>query len=171
MTATQIFLIFLKNELADGEYQFFMHHLYNHGNTFYKNRKHNRILFHDTFVEDYLARNNRPLYGFIKRLFVLAPNLKHLAYKNPRYRKVKLDWITNHDLSKTFHDRRGIVRHVQFQAKNHMGLYVNYYNKKWHEFLDKWIDKDTIPNVRKWFKKDKKFEFNIRKITEIYECD
>ena len=36
-------------------------------------------------------------------------------------------------------------------------------------YLDR-KEKENYPKIMEQAKKDKKFEFNIRKITEIYEC-
>ena len=171
MTATQIFTRFLKEELTCGEYQFFMHYMLYHGNKYFKNRKFNRKLFHDTFVEDYLSRNNRPLYGFMKRLFILAPNTKRMYFKNPRTRTLKMEWMESHDLTKRYKSKNGAIRRNRFKDRYIVGMYINYYNKKWHDFLEKWVDSDTSPSVREWFGKGKKLEFNFKSICEVYDCN
>lgn len=168
MTATQIFTRFLKEELTCGEYQFFMRYMLNHGNKYFKNRKFNRKLFHDTFVEDYLSRNNRPLYGFMKRLFILSPNIKRMYFRNPRTKILKKEWIETHDLTKHYRTKYGTVNKNHFKERYIVGMYVNYYNKKWHDFLEKVIDKENSSSVNEWFRKGKKLEFKFKSIDEIY---
>ena len=48
------------------------------GNKYFRKRR----LYKNTFVEDYLSRNNRALNNFMTRLFILAPNLKDKLYNS-----------------------------------------------------------------------------------------
>jgi len=167
MTATQVYLRFLKEELTLGEYQFFMHFMHNHGNRYFRNHKFDRKLFHETFVEDYLSRNKRPLCSFMKRMFILAPNLKYFMFKNPRFRMLVDDWNNSHDTTKKYRTKWGRVKANRFEYKYLKGMYVNYYNRKWYAFLTKWINKETSSSMYEWFGKDKKLEFNLKSILEV----
>lgn len=167
MTATQIYLRFLKEELTMREYQFFMHFMYNHGNRYFRNRMFDRKLFHETFVEDYLSRNNRPLCSFMKRMFILAPNLKRRMRMNPRHTMIVREWKTTHDLTKKYKTKWGRVQQNRFKFEYLTGMYVNYYNRKWYAFLEKWVDKETSPSIYEWFRKDKKLEFNLKSVLDV----
>ena len=146
MTATEVFLRFLKEELECDEFLFFMHYLHKHGNKYFHNTKFKRKLFHETFVEDYLSRNNRSLFGFMKRLFILAPNLKRMCHENKRYDKLKVDW-------KLERVKRGTEKRVRFYEPYHIAMYVMYYNRKWQKFLKENIDKEKSYSIHKPFKK------------------
>jgi len=146
MTATEVFLRFLKEELEYDEFLFFMHYLHDHGNGYFYNRKYKRKLFSKTFVEDYLSRNNRSLFCFMKRLFILAPNLKRYCSENKRYNKLKVDWILERR-------KRGTEKRVFFCEKYHVAMYVMYYNRKWQNFLKGKIDKKNSYSIYKHFRK------------------
>ena len=83
MTATQVFLLFLKKECSVNEYIFFMHHLS-------RRRRGGKVkpVLRKGFVEDYLCRTHRTFGGFMARVFVLCPNLLRYGMDNPRYRKI-----------------------------------------------------------------------------------
>ena len=82
MTATQVFLLFLKKNCILEEYLFFRNTIMNNnGNRYFRKRR----LYKNTFVEDYLSRNNRTLSNFMTRMFILAPNLKTNMHENPMY--------------------------------------------------------------------------------------
>lgn len=55
------------------------------GNKYFRKRR----LYKNTFVEDYLSRNNRTLSNFMTRMFILAPNLIDKMHENPRYDMLK----------------------------------------------------------------------------------
>ena len=94
MTATQVFLMFLKKCLTHEEYMFFRNTImYDNGNKYFKKRR----LYKNDFVEGYLSRNNRALNNFMTRLFILAPNLKKKFYKNPRYKLIEDTWRSEHE--------------------------------------------------------------------------
>ena len=85
MTATQVFLLFLKKKCSRGEYFFFRDIImHNRGNKYFKKRP----LFKEDFVERYLSNNGRTLYGFMTRIFILVPNLVRLYHKNPIYKEL-----------------------------------------------------------------------------------
>lgn len=72
ITATQVFIIFLKKECTNVEYFYFKNIiLHDTGNKYFRRRR----LWKDNLVESYLSNNGRTLQGFMKRLFILAPNL------------------------------------------------------------------------------------------------
>lgn len=58
------------------------------GNKYFRKRR----LYKNTFVEDYLSRNNRTLSNFMTRMFILAPNLINKMHENPRYDMLKKEW-------------------------------------------------------------------------------
>jgi hypothetical protein len=94
MTATQVFLMFLKKCLTHEEYMFFRNTImYDNGNKYFRKRR----LYKNDFVEGYLSRNNRTLSNFMTRLFILAPNLKNKLYKNPRYKLIRATWRSEHE--------------------------------------------------------------------------
>ena len=94
MTATQVFLLFLKKNCILQEYLFFRNIIMNdNGNRFFRKRR----LYKNTFVEDYLSRNNRTLSNFMTRMFILAPNLKNQKWKNPRYYIIRNGWKIEHE--------------------------------------------------------------------------
>ena len=83
MTATEVFLLFLKKDLSMNEYLFFMYHLS-------RRRRGGKVkpVLGKGFVEDYLSRTNRTLGGFMTRLFVLCPNLLRYGADNPTYKRI-----------------------------------------------------------------------------------
>ena len=94
MTATQVFLLFLKKNCILEEYLFFRNTIMNNnGNRYFRKRR----LYKNTFVEDYLSRNNRTLSNFMTRMFILAPNLKNQMWNNPRYYIIRNGWKAEHE--------------------------------------------------------------------------
>lgn len=137
MTATQVFLTFLRETCTFQEYMFFSNIIgKNNGNRYFKNRP----LFKKDFVEGYLSRNNRHLRGFMTRLFILAPNLVKCKHLNPRWVKYRNSFPTRqHKLS---------------------GMYVNMYKWRWHS----WLDKRVIVTDKKLespFKKGEAYDFKL----------
>ena len=123
MTATQVFLLFLKKKCTLEEYIFFEDIIvHNNGYKYFKKRK----LFKSTFVEDYLTRNNRALNNFMIRLFILAPNLVKKRSENPRYHWLRKLWETTHK--------------TRWKSYMSSGCYVEYYRKLWNSFLREYID-------------------------------
>lgn len=157
MTATQVFLMFLKKRCTRREYFFFMEILSNnHGNKFFKNRR----LFTNTFVEDYLSRNNRALNNFMIRLFVLAPNLKYKSTNN-----VRLGILRNEFNARRARRRRETMNDVanreeRFPLFFGIGMYVTYYRREWNRFL-----RECIVSEKKFgspFKKGESYDFKLR---------
>lgn len=167
MTATQVFLLFLKKNCIREEYLFFRNTiLYDNGNKFFKKRK----LYKNTFVEDYLSRNNRALNNFMTRLFILAPNLKDRRFGNPRYFIISDTWIKEHG-NKTYEklvkNGKGevifttpkITRWNDFKG---VGMYVVYYRRLWNKFLKEYID-DSEKKINSPFKKGECYNFKLKK--------
>lgn len=89
MTATQVLFLFLKECCTIDEMRFFKYTiLKDNGNKYFRKRP----LYTPTFVEDYLARNERALNNYMTRLFILAPNLKKNRHKNPRWMRIANDF-------------------------------------------------------------------------------
>jgi hypothetical protein len=132
MTATQVFLLFLKDNCTIDELRFFKWAIMKQtGNRYFRKRP----LFKPTFVEDYLSRNNRALNNFMTRLFILAPNIKHFRDNNPRWRIIKNDFNKRHE-GKEYTTKiidwngndTGLTRKVRVMFRPYQcGMYVNYY--------------------------------------------
>ena len=147
MTATQVFLRFLRETCTVQEYLFFGRTIsQNHGNRYFKNRP----LFKRDFVEGYLSRNNRHLRGFMTRLFILAPNLKNTAHLNPRWKEIV--------------EREKRYRGYRFNAVRCKGAYVNYYRHRWHWFLENRLEKGDKP-ICSPFKKGETYSFQLKNNT------
>lgn len=137
MTATQVFLTFLRETCTFQEYLFFSNIIgKDNGNKYFRTRP----LFKPDFVEGYLSRNNRHLRGFMTRLFVLAPNLVKYKHLNPR-------WVKYHKM---------------FGGRPHKlsGMYVNMYRWRWHS----WLNKRVIVTDKKLespFKKGEMYDFQL----------
>ena len=165
MTATQVLFLFLKECCTIDEMRFFKHVIMkDNGNKYFRKRP----LFTPTFVEDYLARNNRCLNNYMTRLFILAPNLKNLRYKNPRMSYIARDFNTrNRGKSRTvkikdwFGVYTGEVRQypVTFNPSR-CGMYVNYYRRKWNQFLKENIESDK--KINSPFKKGESYDFKLK---------
>ena len=167
MTATQVFLMFLKKCLTHEEYMFFRNIImYDNGNKYFRKRR----LYKNDFVEGYLSRNNRALNNFMTRLFILAPNLKKYFYKNPRYKLIKDTWRSEHegkeytkeiksaDTGEVLFTRRRIVVWRECQGT---GMYVNYYKHLWNKFLREYID-DSEKKINSPFKKGESYKFKLK---------
>jgi len=100
-------------------------------------------LFKPDFVEGYLSRNNRPLAGFMSRIFVLAPNLTKRTDLNPRWAWLRKNW------------RSGRGR--QMRSK---GAYVLYYKRNWRYWLEKRIEV-TDKKLCSPFKKGETYDFKL----------
>ena len=139
MTATQLFLQFLRENCTLGEYLFFREIIsHNPGNRYFKTRP----LFKKDFVEGYLSRNNRQLRSFVTRLFILAPNLVKRRISNPR-------WQMLYDRYKDEEDVERYWRHwwIGVMNKSGTGVYIMYYRSLWYKFLEERVD---------WSKSNKK---------------
>lgn len=144
MTATQLFLRFLKDTCTAKEYLFFKRIiLNNNGNKYFRKRP----LFKHDFVEGYLSRNNRNLSNFMTRLFILAPNLIELRRDNPRWSSIKQEWKNRSE--RPFNGYRG------------RGLYHDYYRKTWRKWLKENIEKGE-KSIYSPFKKGEKYEFKLK---------
>lgn len=147
MTATQVFLMFLKERCTLKEYLFFKHTITkNHGNKFFRKRK----LYHDDFVEKYLSRNNRALNNFMTRMFILAPNLCHNKARNPRW-KMLVDEYNKKQIE------LGSAKRFLWGLN---GMYVNYYRREWNKFLREHIESDKKFNSP--FKKKEEYSFRYK---------
>jgi len=136
MTATQVFLTFLRETCTFQEYMFFGNIIgKNNGNKYFKTRP----LFKPDFVEGYLSRNNRHLRGFMTRLFILAPNLVKCKSLNPRWRD--------------YYRRNRRIRCVN-------GAYVNMYRWRWHNWLDNRVVV-TNKKLQSPFKKGETYDFKL----------
>ena len=166
MTATQVFLAFLKKECSLKEYMFFKHIITEyHGNRYFKNRK----IYKNTFVEDYLSRNNRALNNFMTRLFILAPNLVGCRKDNSRFYRLVDDWRKAHEGKEyykefTWHDgtKSSVPFKVRFNYGKSSGLYVQLYKRKWNKFLREYID-DSEKKISSPFKKGEAYSFKWKK--------
>lgn len=128
MTATEVFVKFLKTELSSDEYLFFMHHLS-------RRRRNGRAkpFLRKGCVEEYLSSTRRTLGGFMTRLFVLCPNLIRCGMDNPKYEKVYNDVKRRYIYSLNNEtDEYYFKQHVNSK-------YVSIYRMKWHNFLDNHI--------------------------------
>lgn len=131
MTATQVFMLFLKKELPINEYLFFMHHLS-------RRRKGGKVkpVLEKEFVEKYLCRANRTLGGFMTRLFVLCPNLLRYGMNNPTYNK-----IYNGLKPRYFRWQQNEIDAYYFN-KHVNSTCISVYRSKWHRFLEEHIKSD-----------------------------
>ncbi len=137
MTATQVFLTFLRETCTLQEYLFFSYIIgKDNGNRYFRTRP----LFKPDFVEGYLSRNNRHLRGFMTRLFILAPNLVKCKRLNPR-------WVKYH---KTFGGRPWKLS----------GMYVNMYRWRWYDWLDRRVI-ITNKKLQSPFKKGETYDFQL----------
>jgi len=165
MTATQVLFLFLKEECTIKEMRFLKWCIMkNPENRYFRKRP----LFKPTFVEDYLSRNNRCLNNFMTRLFILAPSIKKYRNHNPRWIAIGTDYTKrNHGkhVRKKVYDWYGteigetyllpcVFR--EFQC----GMYVNYYRRKWNEFLNTKIESEKKFNSP--FKKGESYDFRLK---------
>ena len=163
MTATQVFFLFLKEECTIDELRFFKWAIMKEcGNKYFRKRP----LFKPTFVEDYLSRNNRTLSNFMIRLFILAPNLKHFRYRNPRWEAIKDDFRVRNEgktikKKETNWNGETIEVRVPCQFRPYCcGMYINYYRRKWNKFLNEKIESDKKFNSP--FKKGESYDFKLK---------
>lgn len=164
MTATQLFFLFLKEECTIDEMRFFKWAVMkNPDNKYFRKRP----LFKPTFVEDYLSRNNRALNNFMTRLFILAPSLKNARHRNPRWKMIKNDFIQRNEgkvikyKEKSWIDDSIVWRERPCYFKNfNCGMYVNYYRRKWNQFLNEKIESDKKFNSP--FKKGESYDFKLK---------
>ena len=165
MTATQVLFLFLKEECTIDEMRFFKDCIMkNPDNKYFRKRP----LFKPTFVEDYLSRNSRCLNNFMTRLFILAPSIIRLRSLNPRWLAIQVDYNRR---NKGKYVRRKIYNWYGTETgETHLspcvfrcfqsGMYVNYYRRKWNEFLNKRIESDKKFNSP--FKKGESYNFRLK---------
>ena len=131
MTATQVFMLFLKKELSVNEYIFFMYHLS-------RRRRGGKIrpVLGKGFVEEYLCRTRRTLGGFMTRVFVLCPNLLRYGENNPTYmqiyKAIRPCYFGWHVIPRK-EDEYFFKAHVNSKC-------VSIYRYKWRWFLEKHIE-------------------------------
>ena len=167
MTATQVFLMFLKKCLIHEEYMFFRNTImYDNGNRYFRKRR----LYKNDFVEGYLSRNNKTLSNFMTRLFILAPNLTKKCLKNPRYKLIRDTWRSEHEGKEyTKEIKSSITGRVVLSKKIKVvwrecqgtGMYVNYYKHLWNKFLREYID-DSEKKINSPFKKGESYKFKLK---------
>jgi hypothetical protein len=170
MTATQVFMLFLKDTCTIDELRFFKQIIMKDcGNKYFMKRP----LFTPTFVEDYLARNNRALNNFMTRLFILAPNLEKLKFTNPRWHYIRREFgirnkgkeytarIYNWDGSPTGYFKKKLVVFHPFRS----GMYVNYYRRAWNKFLRENIESEKKFNSP--FKNGESYDFKLKTKDDI----
>lgn len=152
MTATQVFMLFLKKELSVNEYLFFMHHLS-------RRRRGGKVrpVLGKGFVEGYLCRTRRTLGGFMTRVFVLCPNLLRYGADNPTYKKIYSDikhryfgWNAN----PREEDEYFFKAHVNSKC-------VSIYRDKWHVFLEKHITSEKKFNSA--YKEGETYSYEYKK--------
>lgn len=165
MTATQVLMLFLKDNCTIDELRFFKNTIMkNHGNKYFKKRP----LYTQTFVEDYLSRNGRALNNYMTRLFILAPNLKHNRFKNPRWRIIAQDFNKRHEgqyRTVKIKDWYGKPTGDEYPSPitfrtYQSGMYVNYYRRLWNKFLKENIESDKKFNSP--FKKGEHYDFKLK---------
>lgn len=167
MTATQVFLRFLKQCLMHEEYMFFRNTImYDNGNKYFRKRR----LYKNDFVEGYLSRNHRALDNFMTRIFILAPNLKNKNYKNPRLNMIRTAWKAEHEgktyeikIKKAYTEEVLFTRQrtVQWDCYKGTGMYIEYYKRLWNKFLKEHID-DSEKSIHSPFKKGETYEFKVK---------
>lgn len=163
MTATQVFFLFLKEECLIDEMRFFKWAVMKEcGNKYFRKRP----LFKPTFVEDYLSRNNRTLSNFMTRLFILAPNLNNFRHRNPRLRIIANEFNKRNE-GKIIKRKRKcwdggtiVVEEICLYQPYRSGMYVNYYRRKWNQFLNDKIESDKKFNSP--FKKGENYDFKLK---------
>lgn len=121
MTATDVFLKFLKTELSMDEYLFFMHHL----SSKRRNGKVRPVLKRGC-VEEYLSSTGRTLGGFMTRLFVLCPGLIRGGMDNPIYVKI------HDEIFRKYYYRDGEEYYFNLHINS---KYVSIYRTRWRNFL------------------------------------
>lgn len=127
-----------------------------------------RPLFKPTFVEDYLSNNARALNNFMTRLFILAPSLTNYRHHNPRWKIIKNEYnkrnegksllVKLKDLegNETLHTYRKPCVFRNYDS----GMYVEYYRRKWNEFLNNKVISEKKFNSP--FKKGESYEFKLK---------
>ena len=165
MTATQVLFLFLKECCTIDEMRFFKKViLKDNGNKYFRKRP----LYTPTFVEDYLARNERALNNYMTRLFILAPNLKKKRDKNPRWMWMANDYKDKNEgkvrkfrIKDLFGNYTGEVKDyvVTFQYYK-AGMYINYYKRKLNHFLRERIESEKKFNSP--FKKGEYYVFKLK---------
>lgn len=124
MTATEVFVKFLKTELPPQEYLFFMYHLSRKR----RNGKCKPVL-RKGYVEEYLSSKRRTLGGFMTRLFVICPSLVRYGHNNPLY------VILEKQIQKKYHYHLNIPEDEYFFNQHVHSKYVSLYRSKWRDFL------------------------------------
>lgn len=165
MTATQVLFLFLKEECTIDEMRFFKWCIMeNPENKYFRKRP----LFKPTFVEDYLSRNNRCLNNFMTRLFILAPSISEHRNRNPRWVAIQKSYAKRNNgkfIRRKIRDWEGNETGESYLVpcifrRFQCGMYVNYYRRKWNEFLNKRIESEKKFNSP--FKKGESYEFRLK---------
>ena len=128
MTATEVFIKFLKTELTSEEYIFFMYHLSRR-----RRCGHAKPFLAKGCVEEYLSNTRRTLGGFMTRLFVLCPNLIRYGMNNPTYEMV------NKNVLRRFIYSLSNETDAYYFRQHVNSKYVSIYRTKWRNFLDSHI--------------------------------
>jgi hypothetical protein len=96
------------------------------------------------------------------RLFILAPNLTLKRYENPRWKFIKNDFNKRNEGKRylaEYIEHEPFYRPCIFKSWN-SGMYVNYYRRKWNQFL-----KENIESNKKFnspFRKGENYKFNFK---------
>lgn len=151
MTATQVFILFLRKELSPREYIFFMHHLS-------RRRRGGKVkpMLGKGFVEDYLYRTHRTLGGFMTRVFTICPSLLIGGEDNPTYKRIYdriiLDYASKYTIP-TEEDKYYLKRYANAEC-------VCIYRSRWHDFLHKHIESEKKFNSP--FKKGETYDLKLK---------
>lgn len=155
MTATQVFMSFLKETLSLRSYAHVKYvMMFDSGNKFFRKRP----LYRDNFVEDYLSRNHRNLYRFMTRFFILAPNALPVGAEH----NIDMPYFP------FFRDK------VNNQWNKHSvnGLAVKNFRFLWHTFLVKFVESDKSfhsPFIKEEIKGIEYRFKNLDKLSEYQE--
>lgn len=152
MTATQVFMRFLKETFDRKSYQHILFTIkHNSGNKYFSKRP----LYRDNFVEGYCSRNHRNLYCFMTRFCCLAPNVLPIGKS----------YIIDAPYFPFFHDNA--KRHWLIQSVN--GLAVKNFRFLWHTFLEKFVESEK--SFHSPFRKEeiKGIEYRFKNLDKISE--
>ena len=148
MTATEIFVLFLKTELTVDEYLYFMPIL-----SARRRKGRAKPLLHKRSVENYLKEHRRTLYGYMTRVFKLCPNLINYA---PNTKLYQLYYKRAKKMHRAYEDD------YEYLVTTHANcLFVRYYANKWHYFLTTKIvgGKGSYNSP---FEKNSEFDFKLK---------
>jgi len=126
MTATQVFVMFLKTELSVDEYLYFMPIL-----TSRRQNGRAKPMLCKNAVEKYLSEHRRTLYGFMTRLFKICPNLIKLADTTKIYKECYKIAFRRHSK----YDFPSVEEYNDCIRIHANSLFIKHYRDKWHYFL------------------------------------